>query len=156
MNHQELIADRFYEKCIPITETGCWIWIGATRGLDNYGAMRVGNRTIGAHRVSYVIHNGNIPRGLQVLHRCDVRHCVNPDHLFVGTQKDNIRDMLNKGRGGDTSNKGESHPACKINESIVKEIRESSLSQKELRLKYGISQSHIHRIINKQSWRHCE
>lgn len=148
--------ERFNDKYTPVTESGCWLWIGAVRGDDNYGAMRVNGKTVGAHRVSYILHKGEIPKGAQVLHKCDVRYCVNPDHLFIGTQKDNIRDMLNKNRNGDTSNKGESHPACKINEAIVKAIRQSNSTQKELCVEYGLKQSQISRIIRRKSWGHCE
>jgi HNH endonuclease len=89
-------ADRFHEKYEPITESGCWIWLGAeTKG---YGTIKHNGATVSAHRVSYLLHRGPIPNGLWVLHRCDTPLCVNPEHLFLGTPLDNERDKISKGR----------------------------------------------------------
>lgn len=81
---------------IPEPMSGCWLWIGGVSYPPGYGRMTRGQY---AHRVSYEIHRGKIPVGMHVLHRCDNRLCVNPDHLFLGTQSDNMRDMMAKGRG---------------------------------------------------------
>lgn len=78
------------------TNGGCWLWTGAMQ--RGYGTMCLAKRFFGAHRVSYELHNGPIPDGLHVLHKCDVRACVNPDHLFAGDRKANMQDMLSKGR----------------------------------------------------------
>src|SRR5262245_58279388 len=80
--------------------SGCWLWDGSYSG-GGYGTFYVGGRLkqMPAHRFSYEVHKGPIPEGLFVCHHCDVRECVNPDHLFVGTQSDNIQDMLIKKRG---------------------------------------------------------
>jgi len=154
MRVDDVTIDRFNDKYIPVTECGCWVWLGAIRGENNYGAMRINKRTIGAHRVSYMIHHGNIPDEMQVLHKCDNRLCVNPEHLYAGNQKQNIRDMYNRGRNVYTGNKGTKHPSSKITEDIVIEIRLSKLSEKELCEKYKLSRSHVSRIINNKSWRH--
>lgn len=87
----------FHDNYEKITETGCWIWIGPCFN-EGYGWFFVNGKPIGAHRVSWELHNGPIPDGMYVLHTCDVRPCVNPDHLFIGTQKDNIHDAIKKGR----------------------------------------------------------
>lgn len=80
-----------------VPESGCWIWMGALR--DGYGRIRMPQAPItSAHRLSYQMRNGEIPNGLCVLHRCDVRCCVNPDHLFVGDRRDNTQDAFKKGR----------------------------------------------------------
>ena len=76
----------------------CWIWNGAIRGNSGYGSFNVNGKIESSHRISYKLFKGVIPMGICVLHRCDNRLCVNPDHLFLGTQGDNMKDMFNKGR----------------------------------------------------------
>lgn len=82
----------------PDPITGCWTWIGGF-GSEGYGRVSIGRYRTGAHRHSYILFVDAIPKGLMVLHSCDVRSCVNPDHLFLGTHKDNASDMARKGRG---------------------------------------------------------
>ena len=74
------------------------LWEKAINGTSGYGTITVNNRTVYAHRVSWELHNGSIPEGMLVLHRCDIKSCVNPDHLFLGSYKDNTRDAIEKGR----------------------------------------------------------
>jgi hypothetical protein len=81
---------------IPIA--GCWIYLGCMGSKTGYGALSVNGREMMAHRASYLAYRGPIPNGLCVLHRCDVRSCVNPEHLFLGTKRDNTQDMMAKGR----------------------------------------------------------
>lgn len=94
------IRDRFEKLCIPIPESGCWIWIGLCHPKYGYGRIRNEGSTkfLQAHRVSYELYIGSIPEGLLVCHRCDIRECVNPNHLFLGTITDNNRDMCAKKR----------------------------------------------------------
>lgn len=98
---QKKLEDRFS----PIPETGCWEWYGALNNYG-YGSIRVNKIRVGAHRASYEVFVGPIPKGLQVLHKCDNPSCVNPSHLFLGTQADNVYDMVSKGR----NIQGETHP----------------------------------------------
>lgn len=91
------IKERFEERYIPVPESGCWIWTGHIR-TNGYGAMSIKSKLQYAHRISWELHNGPIPEGLFVLHKCDNPPCVNPDHLFIGTQKDNLQDAFKKGR----------------------------------------------------------
>ena len=82
---------------LPAHLHDCWLWTGYTH-KNGYGGIRVNQKQIKTHRYSYTLYRGPIPPGLLVLHSCDVRNCVNPRHLFLGTQKDNVQDMMHKGR----------------------------------------------------------
>ena len=155
------LLDRFEDKYIPITEMGCWIWMGVLR--NGYGGIRVTSNPAdsleGAHRVSYKLFKGEIPDKLYVCHKCDVPSCVNPDHLFLGTAKDNMQDALNKGKlfwKGQKRNfpKGSNHKQAKLTESDVKEIRESTEPGINLAKRYGVSNNVISRIRLHKIWRH--
>lgn len=96
------LTQRFAGKFRIDTQTGCWPWTAAV-DYHGYGRIQMGPRGGGviiAPRASWLIHNGPIPEGMCVLHRCDNPPCVNPDHLWLGTRSDNQRDMMAKGRGG--------------------------------------------------------
>ncbi len=90
------ILERFHSRYIPEPNSGCWIWTGAT--AREYGRIWIGDRVVYAHRASFVLHGGELIEGYDVCHKCDVKSCVNPEHLFQGTRQENIQDCINKGR----------------------------------------------------------
>lgn len=88
---------RFNEKWIGEPNSGCWLWDGAI-STNGYGAFRFNNKTVPAHRASYMLFTGNINSGFEICHKCDTPSCVNPSHLFLGTHKDNMVDASRKGK----------------------------------------------------------
>lgn len=134
-------------------DTPCHIW---QRQIlrSGYGHMRDGMRKVLAHRFSWERTNGPIPDGLQVLHRCDVRACVNLDHLFLGTHAENMRDMARKGRAARVT--GERHGRSSLTESDVSQIRKlyrnKAMTQYQLANLFGVRQGQISRIVNGQRW----
>lgn len=140
-----------------------WMWTGYVMPApDGYGMFRVGGRMQVSHRVSWTIHNGAIPDGMSVLHRCDNAPCVNPRHLFVGTQKDNMRDCAKKGRTWPQRNpglvkRGEGHGAAKLSAADVRKTRKtygSGQSQAKFGELFGITQTAISSIVRRKSWKH--
>lgn len=132
---------------------GCWEWAGF-RSREGYGQLRTGPRGRQkqelAHRVSWEVSVGPIPAGLLVCHHCDNPPCVRPDHLFVGTSSDNLRDSAAKGR----MHPGSQHGMSKLIEAEVRAIRASTLTQKELSLLYGVDRSVISNIKRRRAWTH--
>ena len=118
MEQKEKIIIRFNKFVDKISsKEGCWLWLGY-KNEDGYGIFRYGKRMIGAHRVSWVLFKKNIEKGNQINHICDVRNCVNPEHLYEGTQQDNVTDMERKGRGNKV--KGDSHWTHLYPEKVVR------------------------------------
>lgn len=91
------LAERFNEKWTPEPMSGCWLWMASVT-VDGYGAIASGGKVIRAHRVSWEIHRVQIPQDMCVLHHCDNPPCVNPEHLWIGTHEENVKDMVRKGR----------------------------------------------------------
>lgn len=136
--------------------TDCWYWRGSHTNLG-YGVVAAAGEKR-AHRAAWVLWNGPIPKGMNVLHKCDVRCCVNPDHLFLGTHTDNMRDMTRKGRGKVPRLRGNASPVRKLHSQSVHEIRmkyqTGSFSQSQLAKEYNVAQATINRIINGKAWQH--
>jgi hypothetical protein len=137
----------------------CWIWTG--KGTKKgYGQIASGGKdgvSILAHRLSYEIHKGPIPDGLVVMHSCDNPSCVNPDHLSAGTQSENIKDSIRKGRKVLPKLPvfiGVEHHMAKINEDIVRMIRASKKTKKELAEELGLAYSTVRRIKAGLLWKH--
>jgi len=138
------IGQKLYpDKVIPITESGCHIWIGADKG-NGYGNINYKGKNYTAHRLFYILENGQIDDDLDVCHSCDVRSCVNPNHLFEGSRKDNMQDCADKNRQA----KGFDFKHTKISAEQVNEIAESKCHARELTTKYNLSIKYIQRIQN--------
>lgn len=148
ISEKQTYIDRFMKKII---KKDCWEWTACTTP-QGYGQFVFNGKMQGAHRVSWQIHRGSIPYGMLVCHKCDNPRCVNPDHLFLGTHKDNSVDMSSKGRG--LLKRGEKHPSAKLKEEDVKEIFNLSgqLSQREIAKKFNVSQGLIQIILKHQAW----
>lgn len=136
---------RFMAK-VSKDESGCWIWTGAMR-KSGYGAFGFGRATDYAHRASFRLFVGEIGEGLYVCHKCDNPKCVNPDHLFVGTAKDNMRDASEKGRvrlpKKEQMLRAENQPMSKLKNFQVLEIRSSTETNIALAKRYGVSDATI-------------
>lgn len=170
------LIERLESFCIPEPNSGCWLWLGAvSTGTLPYGCMRLNGRTTRAHRASYEAHNGFIPHGMSVCHRCDNSLCINPEHLFLGTRGDNNVDRSAKGRDSwqtdpsaaknlayartrvKTYHVGESANLAKLTETSVREIRDLAkrgLRQRAIAAKFSISQSVVSWIVSGKGWRH--
>lgn len=153
---------------------GCWLWIGSI-SPTGYGQSTTGGH---AHRASWRIHRGEIPDELCVLHRCDVRPCVNPDHLFLGTRTDNSKDMVAKGRQSsgerhslrctrgpehsrirkESASKGDDHHTSKLTIKIVKECRkrrkDTGCSFGKMAKEYGVTKATMRRAVVGITWSH--
>jgi hypothetical protein len=138
--------------------TGCWLWSGAP-GAGGYGVIRFDRRYQKAHRVSWALHRGFMPpREIKVCHKCDTPACVNPDHLWLGTQADNVADMVAKGRQRGVTRYGTANPVSRLTEEAVWVIRNiidiGVVSQNEIARRWGVSPMTISRIANWQMWPH--
>lgn len=144
---------RLLSKVVKNKNTNCWEYQGATT-KDGYGFFSLKHKMFLAHRISYLLFVGIIPNNLFVCHTCDNRRCINPEHLWLGTQSENINDMLSKGRK--IFKKGSEVWKAKLTESKVKEIRDlyksGNYTYKQLSFIYCVTKEHIGAIIRKESW----
>jgi|SRR6266568_735832 len=142
------MAERFWTKVNKLPGDGCWNWT-AHIGPGAYGSFGMGGRnaTILAHRASWIIHFGEIPAGMNVLHKCDNGACVRPDHLFLGDQQDNVDDMISKGRSNFTG-------ARRLTPDQVLNIKSElgTATDATLAKRYGVAESTILRIRTGVCW----
>ena len=149
-NNRSDPVDRFFNSFV-VASNGCWEW----KGIDTnrYALIHVNDKNIGAHRLSYIVHNGPIPEGLHVLHKCDNKKCCNPEHLFLGTSAENMQDKVNKSRQA----KGSDVYLAKLTEDSVVKIKER-LSRGEfinvIAKEYNVSRQAISQINNGTTWKH--
>ena len=152
-------AQQAFDHHVIVRDVGCWGWKGF-HNAAGYGVARFGGRGVKkilAHRLSWQLYRGEIPDGLHVLHHCDIPGCVNPNHLFLGTNLDNIKDRMKKGRpGGGNFKPGERHWKAKLSNEQVREIiarRANGEKAVTLSKEFHVRPEHISNICRKQSRR---
>lgn len=158
--------ERFWHQTDKRDILVCWDWMGAVRGIPphSYGSVWTGEyrttssgkrvpKHIGAHRFSYELHFGEIPDGMIVCHTCDNTLCVNPAHLFLGTQTDNMNDMVSKGR---SDNRGDRNGRSKLTREVVEEIRRLSTGRHgegmEFARRYGVTSATVSKVLRGDTW----
>jgi hypothetical protein len=154
---------RFNNSFVKDEVTGCWNWLGKARSgtCRLYGRITVNKKTMPAHRFSWELHNEKkVPDGMIVMHKCDNPECVNPDHLTIGTTKDNSDDKVRKNRqakGASFSNRktsnGSKNGMSKLTETQAKEIFNDKNPQREIASRYGVSQTVVHNIKSLKTWK---
>ena len=143
---------KFEDLFIPEPNSGCWLWIGSDTG--EYGVFWMNGRSMGAHRVAWLIYRGEIPAGLCVLHNCDTPLCVNPDHLWLGTKGDNKSDCVRKGRHAQGERNG---GGVKLSDPAIVEVfrlRSIGESQESIGRQVGVSQAVVSAILLRKVWKH--
>lgn len=145
--------ERFWKKVKKTNDGSCWEWTGCIISSTGYGSITINRKPKYPHRISFEMHNHKIPPNMCVCHKCDNRKCVRPDHLFLGTHADNMRDRELKGRGA----KGERNGGAKLNWKLVAEIRRIAPTLKrghtKLARAYGVNRFTIKMIVTNQLWK---
>ena len=137
-----LSKDLVQERCYPDLATGCWNWTGSLNTCG-YGQVKAGGENWTSHRASWTVFRGAIPEGLNVLHHCDNPKCCNPEHLYLGTHTDNMRDMIRRGRRKKKT--GPKFPIEKLTEDQIRQIQSSDEIGAHLAKKMGISKAVVYK-----------
>lgn len=153
MNDSQIL-EKLWTYTMPEPNTGCWIWFGASTPLG-YGKVRYKGGVRIAHRVSYMVYRGDFDPKLCVCHKCDNPFCINPDHLFLGTMKDNTQDMIRKGRKNPCL--GSNHKTSKLSVEQVLEIKkliqDRPISLNKIAKLFGVTHSTITAIRDNKIWK---
>ncbi|MHC6083214.1 helix-turn-helix domain-containing protein [Ralstonia solanacearum] len=152
-----------FARYVQVSPGGCWLWTGA-KNACGYGVLGRGRRSEGlirAHRLAYQLFHGIVlERSQHVLHRCDTRVCVNPEHLFIGTQQDNMCDMRSKGRAvPPPRHVGIANHKAKLDEHKVRQIfamRRAGNTKYQIAQRMGVSRATVYSILNRFTWRHVD
>lgn len=147
-------VDRFLDRYEVDVATDCWNWTG---GLNphGYGRLRVDGDWWQTHRLSYALHNGDLPRGALICHHCDNRRCVNPSHLYAGTPQTNADDMWSRQRN--RTRRGEQVASHVLKESQIPHVRARWASGESAILiakEFGVTRSCIYAVVNRTTWKH--
>jgi len=145
---------RFWDKVQKTSD--CWNWT-ASKGHNGYGRFRVKGKLESPHIVSYKLHNDDHIKGMDVCHTCDNRACVNPNHLFLGSHSDNMKDCSNKGRNTGADLRGENQPGSKLKDDQVKTIKklfQLNIKTQEIADMYRVSYTTIYNIKIGKTWKH--
>ena len=152
------LREIFDDRISPNPNTGCWIWIGSLHydrnGNPDYGVIPRRRKLLYAHRVAWELFRGSIPKGLHILHKCDNPPCVNPDHLFLGTHLDNMRDCNSKGRRN--TPRGQDHPSAKLDDAAVRDIKAGRMRSCYYARIYNVSPQLICDIVKGRIWAQIE
>lgn len=145
--------ERARMKTVENTETGCWEYQGEIVH-NGYGRIWSDGRNVKVHRLSFLKFKGGIPDNLMVCHHCDVRNCWNPDHLFLGSAKDNSDDKVSKGRA--VALRCEDAPSAKLSKEQVAQIRRlqafGKVNARQIAVSFGVSPGAIHHVLNGSTW----
>jgi hypothetical protein len=168
------LRERLYQHISPEPNSGCWLWAGPGTHPQGYGYLEIPKslsptarrKMMGAHVLSYIVHKGPVPSGRMICHTCDMPPCVNPDHLYAGTAKQNGEDMRRRGRSlaGDRNpskrpevavqRRGEDNGNVRITEETVVAILVSPLNQRMAAARYHVAASWVQRIRRREVWKH--
>ncbi len=147
---KKTLKEKLWDRCVRNDATGCLLYTGKlARG---YGHIWHNGKGRQAHRLAWEDKKGPIPAGVLILHSCDVRNCVETEHLFTGDQQANMDDMMNKGR--DRHREGSLHGMSKLTETQVIEIRALNGYQRDIAKQFGVSPSLVSLVRRREIWRH--
>lgn len=149
-----MTRDEMESRSIPEPNTGCWLWLRAPRRPGaSHGAVQYNGRTEYAHRVMFTLTHGPIPSGMVVCHRCDVGACINPDHLFLGTQAENMADMTAKGRRFiPTSEEGSGAELSVADVAVIRTRLAAGEKPARIATDFGVHRTTINRIKLGATW----